>query len=112
MTNIVQQKGNLLEAEAEAVVNTVNTVGVMGKGIALQFRKAYPENYKAYRRAAEAGAVVPGAMFVFDTGSLTPPRFIINFPTKRHWRGKARLEDIEAGLKDLVRVTEELDIQS
>lgn len=104
-------RGNLLEADADALVNTVNTVGVMGKGIALQFRQAFPDNYKAYSRAVEAGDVVPGRMFVYRTGMLRP-RFIVNFPTKRHWRGKSRLDDIKAGLTDLVRVVREDRIES
>lgn len=104
--------GNLLEAEAEALVNTVNTVGVMGKGIALQFRQAYPENYEAYRKACQRGDVEPGRMFVYRTGKLTNPRFIINFPTKRHWKGKAKLADVEAGLVDLIRVVRDEGIQS
>lgn len=105
-------RGNLLEAEVEAVVNTVNTEGVMGKGIALQFRKAYPDNYEAYRRACEAGDVQPGRMFVFDRNALTLPRFIINFPTKRHWRSKSRMADIEAGLDALVEEVRRLRIRS
>lgn len=104
--------GNLLQADAEALVNTVNTVGVMGKGIALQFRQAYPENYKAYRRACEHGEVAPGRMFVFRVGALSRPRFIINFPTKRHWRGKTRLQDIDDGLRDLVEVVRRENILS
>ena len=84
-------QGNLLDADVEAVVNTVNTEGVMGKGIALQFRNAYPENYEAYRKACEAGEVQPGRMFIFDRNTLTSPRYIINFPTKRHWRSKSRI---------------------
>lgn len=103
--------GNLLDAEAEALVNTVNIVGIMGKGIALQFRQAYPENYDAYRKACEHGEVQPGEMFVFDTGKLYP-RYIINFPTKRHWKGKARLGDIESGLVDLIDTVKRLDIKS
>src|SRR5262249_16330762 len=95
-------RGNLLDAEVEALVNTVNTVGVMGKGIALQFKKAYPENYKAYKKACAAKQLAPGRMFVFDLGSLQNPRYIVNFPTKRHWRGRSRVEDIEAGLGALV----------
>jgi O-acetyl-ADP-ribose deacetylase (regulator of RNase III) len=95
--------GNLLEADAEALVNTVNTVGIMGKGIALQFRQAYPENYEAYRSACELGEVELGRMFVFHTGELSNPRHIVNFPTKRHWKGKSNLADIEAGLTALVK---------
>ena len=93
--------GNILQCEADALVNTVNCVGVMGRGIALQFKHAYPENFKAYAAACQRKAVQPGRMFVFDTGQLTPPRFIVNFPTKRHWRGKSRIEDIESGLADV-----------
>lgn len=105
-------KGDLLRADVEALVNTVNTVGVMGKGIALQFKKAFPENYKAYRKACDEKNVKLGRMFVFETDSLHNPRYIINFPTKRHWRGRSRLGDIEDGLQDLVRVIQERDIQS
>jgi O-acetyl-ADP-ribose deacetylase (regulator of RNase III) len=94
--------GNILDAEVEALVNTVNCVGIMGRGIALQFKHAFPENFKAYEAACRRKAVEPGRMFVFDTGELTPPRYIINFPTKRHWRGKSRMEDIASGLVALV----------
>jgi len=97
-------RGNLLDADVEALVNTVNTVGVMGKGIALQFRQAFPENYDAYKRACDRKEVQPGKMFVYSTGSMLNPRFIINFPTKRHWRERSRMQDIEEGLRDLVRV--------
>jgi O-acetyl-ADP-ribose deacetylase (regulator of RNase III) len=104
--------GNLLEADVDALVNTVNTVGVAGKGIALQFRQAFPANFKAYAAACKRREVQPGRMFVFDTGQMSSPRFIINFPTKRHWRGKSRLADIRAGLDDLVRVLREYEIRS
>ena len=105
-------KGNLLEAEAEALVNTVNTVGVMGKGIALQFKKAFPENFKAYKKACDAAKVKPGHMFVYDQGGIHEPRYIINFPTKRHWRGKSRIEDIESGLEALVSEIRSREIRS
>jgi O-acetyl-ADP-ribose deacetylase (regulator of RNase III) len=94
--------GNLLQADAEALVNTVNTVGVMGKGIALQFRQAYPDNLKLYQAACKRGEVQPGRMLVFTTGRLDNPRYVINFPTKRHWKGQSRMEDIESGLSALV----------
>lgn len=94
-------KGNLLAADVEALVNTVNCVGHMGKGIALQFKKAFPDNFSAYSAACRAGQVKPGAMFVFETRRLDNPKYIINFPTKRHWKGKSRMEDILAGLKAL-----------
>ena len=94
--------GDILKAEAEAMVNTVNCVGIMGRGIALQIKNMFPANFKAYATACEREEVQPGRMFVFDTGELTYPRYIVNFPTKRHWRGKSRIEDIEVGLVALV----------
>jgi O-acetyl-ADP-ribose deacetylase (regulator of RNase III) len=112
MAMIEEGSGNLLTAEVDALVNTVNTAGVMGKGIALQFKRAYPANYKAYRAACARDEVQLGRMFVVDTGALGPRRYVINFPTKKHWRSGSRLEDIEAGLDDLVRVVGELGITS
>jgi len=107
-----RSEGNLLEADAEALVNTVNTVGVMGKGIALQFKKRFPENFKAYERACKKEEVEVGRMFTFPLNSLTNPRYIINFPTKKHWRGRSRVEYIREGLEDLVREMERLGIHS
>lgn len=104
--------GDILKSEAEALVNTVNCVGVMGRGIALQFKNAFPDNFKAYAAACGRDEVQPGRMFVFDTGQLTAPRYIINFPTKRHWRGKSRIEDIESGLGALAETIREKKIQS
>lgn len=109
---IISTQGDILRDDSEAIVNTVNCVGVMGRGIALQFRSAYPENYKAYEKACQREEVQPGRMFVFETGELTGPRYIVNFPTKRHWRGKSRMEDIDAGLKALVEVLREKKIHS
>ncbi|KAA5595717.1 type II toxin-antitoxin system antitoxin DNA ADP-ribosyl glycohydrolase DarG [Blastochloris sulfoviridis] len=94
--------GDILTADAEAIVNTVNCVGIMGRGIALQFKNAYPANFKAYEAACAREDVRPGKMFVFETGTFTNPKYIINFPTKRHWRGKSRIEDVESGLRALV----------
>ena len=91
--------GNILEADAEALVNTVNCVGVMGKGLALQFKQAFPANFKAYEAACRAGEVAPGKMFIFDNGRRIKPRYIIDFPTKRHWRDNSRIEDIRSGLR-------------
>lgn len=105
-------QGNLLEADAEALVNTVNCEGYMGKGIALQFKQAYPENFRAYERACHAHEVQPGRMFTVTTGQMVNPQYIINFPTKRHWRGASRIEDIRAGLKALVQEVKRLGIQS
>ncbi len=96
--------GDLLSAEADALVNTVNTVGVMGKGIALQFKKAWPAMFRDYQAASKRGEIIPGRVHVWETGSLSGPRFIINFPTKRHWRAPSKLADIEAGLAHLADV--------
>lgn len=104
--------GNILAEDAEALVNTVNCVGIMGRGIALQFKNQFPENFTAYAGACKRQAVEPGKMFVFETGNLTYPRYIINFPTKRHWRGKSRLEDIDAGLKALAQEIRDRQITS
>jgi O-acetyl-ADP-ribose deacetylase (regulator of RNase III) len=109
---IKEGHGNLLHADVEAIVNTVNCVGYMGKGIALQFKQAYPENFHAYQKAVRAGIVRPGAMFVFETGRCINPKLIINFPTKRHWRGKSRLDDIRSGLLSLVEVIKSRGIRS
>lgn len=109
---IEYKTGDILKENVEAIVNTVNCVGVMGRGIALQFKKAYPENFKAYSDACDRKEVQPGSMFVFETGSITNPRYIINFPTKRHWRGISRMEDIESGLKSLVKVINKYNIKS
>src|SRR5580658_697089 len=100
-------KGDLLQADTAAIVNTVNCVGVMGKGVALQFKQAFPKNYRAYEKACKAGLVQLGEMFVFDTGSMVNPRWIINFPTKGHWKARSRLGDIRSGLQSLRRVIEE-----
>lgn len=104
--------GDVLSARAEALVNTVNCVGVMGRGVALQFKKAFPDNYKAYAKACKLGQIQPGRMFVFETQRLDPPKYIINFPTKRHWRSKSRLSDIESGLAALLSEIHERRIQS
>ncbi len=102
----------LAQQDVEAIVNTVNCVGIMGRGIALQFKNAFPENFKAYQLACEHKEVQPGRMFVFETAKLNGPRYIINFPTKRHWRGKSRMEDIDSGLKALVTEIGARDIRS
>lgn len=108
---ITEAQGNLLEADADALVNTVNTVGIMGKGIALQFKKAYPDMFDEYKRASDRGELQLGRIHVYRTGRMTP-RFILNFPTKKHWRSRSRLDDIERGLADLVRQIRALDISS
>jgi len=109
---IERRSGNLLDAGTDALVNTVNCVGVMGRGVALQFKLAFPANYREYQRACKVGTVEPGRMLVTSTGQLVNPRFIINFPTKRHWKGKSRIEDIEAGLPALLDEVKRLNIAS
>ncbi len=104
--------GNLLEANADALVNTVNCAGVMGKGIALQFKKAWPAMFRDYQAAVRADQVQPGRIHVWQTGRMQAPRFVLNFPTKRHWKAGSRLEDIDAGLVDLVAKIGELGIRS
>ena len=104
--------GDIFAEDVEALVNSVNCVGAMGRGVALQFKNMFPENFQAYVDACKREEVQPGRMFVFETGQLTNPRYIINFPTKRHWRGKSRMTDIESGLQALVDVIVEREIRS
>jgi O-acetyl-ADP-ribose deacetylase (regulator of RNase III) len=99
---IQRVRGNLLAADVEALVNAVNCVGAMGKGLAAQFKTQFPDVFQAYARACEVGEVEPGRMHVVETG-LVSPRLVINFPTKRHWRDRSLLEDVDAGLAALVR---------
>jgi len=108
--SIERGTGNLLKADVDALVNTVNTVGVMGKGLALQFKKAFPESFADYERACEAGEVVTGRMHVVKR--LASPKYIINFPTKKHWRHPSKLEYVRDGLRDLVAKTRELGARS
>ncbi|WP_258940544.1 macro domain-containing protein [Actinomadura luteofluorescens] len=104
---IVERAGDLLQDDAQALVNPVNTVGVMGKGLALQFKRAHPENFEAYAKACAEKRVRPAEVFPVP---VEAGRWILNFPTKRHWRSSSRLEDIEAGLDDLVRLSGELGL--
>lgn len=101
---ISEETGNLLDAPADALVNTVNTVGVMGRGLALQFKQAYPANFRAYQAACRHGEVRLGRMFTYETGVPGQPRYLVNFPTKGHWRDRSSLDGIRDGLADLRRV--------
>lgn len=105
-------QGNLLEARAEALVNTVNTVGVMGKGIALMFKERFNENFRRYAAACKAKEVQTGKMFVTPVHELDGPRWIINFPTKQHWRAPSRIEWVVDGLRDLRRFLIEQQVKS
>ena len=110
---MIQSKvGDILAEDVEALVNTVNCVGVMGRGVALQFKKAYPQNFKAYADACTRKKVRLGRVFVHALNQSVNPRYIINFPTKNHWRDRSRLGDIEAGLKSLIKEVRERDIRS
>ena len=106
------QTGDILALDVAALVNPVNCVGAMGRGLALQFKTAFPENFRAYADACARGDVRPGRMFIFERTTIANPRYIVNFPTKRHWRGKSRMEDIEAGLDALAESIREHDIRS
>ncbi len=110
MINYIQ--GNLLEAKTEALVNTVNTLGVMGKGIALMFKERFAANNKAYVQACNAKQVQTGKMFVTETDELMGPRWIINFPTKQHWRNPSKMEWVVEGLADLRRFLVENQVKS
>lgn len=109
---IKSKTGDLLQSRAEALVNPVNCVGVMGKGLALQFKKKYPFVFDAYRRDCLDGLVKPGVMGIHPISIVPPPRFVINFPTKRDWRESSRMEDIEAGLTSLAHAVQRLKLQS
>lgn len=104
--------GDIFDCEAEAIVNTINCVGVMGRGLALQFKNKYPENFQAYQQACKLGGVQTGKMFVFQNNQPSSPRYIINFPTKEHWRNNSKIEYIETGLQDLISVIQQNHIQS
>lgn len=109
------KKGDMFAEPVEALVNTVNCVGVMGKGVALEAKQRWPENYRAYKALCDARGLRPGQMFVFDAKRLfgaEGPRYIINFPTKDHWRGKSKLSYVSEGLDALVASIEKYKISS
>jgi len=105
-------QGNLLDAKADALVNTVNTMGIMGKGIALMFKEAFPENFELYEAACRRGEVRLGKMFVTERSDLLGPKWIVNFPTKANWRFPSKLAWIAEGLADLKQLVKERKIQS
>lgn len=112
---ITYKHGNMFETDAEAIVNTVNCVGVMGKGVALEFKNRWPDNFKAYKKLCDDKQLRPGHMFVFDAGDMlseVKPRFLINFPTKDHWRAKSEMSYIEDGLEDFVAQLKQFKIKS
>lgn len=109
---ITYRNGNILEANTEAIVNTVNTVGVMGKGIALQFKREFSDNFKAYKAAVDRGEVQTGKVFIYSHSIIENPKYIINFPTKKHWRNPSQISWIDEGLQDLRKRIPELGIKS
>lgn len=113
---IEYQTGDILEADAQALVNSVNCVGVMGKGIALQFKRKFPQNFRAYEKVCKNDALKPGRVFVHDRGALfasdQAPRYIVNVPTKTHWRRPSELAYIEAGMEALVDEIQQRGIAS
>ncbi|WP_046212423.1 type II toxin-antitoxin system antitoxin DNA ADP-ribosyl glycohydrolase DarG [Paenibacillus wulumuqiensis] len=109
---IEYKTGNLLEADTEALINAVNCVGVMGKGIALQFKQTFPDNFEQYQKACKLNEVIPGKMLMVPLQTASNPRYIINFPTKRHWRGKSKIEDVQSGMVDLIATIRTYGIQS
>jgi O-acetyl-ADP-ribose deacetylase (regulator of RNase III) len=109
---ITYKTGNLLDATVQALVNTVNTVGVMGKGVALQFKTAYPENAKSYTDAVKEGKMKLGEVLIVPVNSMSSVKYIINFPTKAHWRYPSRIAWIKSGLENLRQRLLEYDIKS
>lgn len=106
------KQGNILHEQAQALVNTVNTVGIMGKGLALQFKKAFPDNFEVYKKACDDKLLSTGQVLSVPLNSMTPPYYVINFPTKSHWKSPSKLEYIESGLDALKQEVKRLNIQS
>ena len=109
---IEYKNGDILREDVEAIVNTVNCVGIMGRGLALQFKNKFPQNFKEYQLACTNKEVQLGKMFVHQTGQLINPKYIINFPTKGHWKQNSKIEDISNGLDDLITIIEKYSIKS
>ena len=110
---IIFTEGNMMTSSAEALVNTVNTVGVMGKGIALQFKEEFPTNFATYKTACSTGELVPGKLLITrDKNVAKEEKIIVNFPTKLHWRNPSKYEYIKDGLTELVKTIQEYQIKS
>ncbi|PWQ98194.1 type II toxin-antitoxin system antitoxin DNA ADP-ribosyl glycohydrolase DarG [Leucothrix pacifica] len=109
---ITYKTGNILHDQADAIINTVNTVGVMGKGLALQFKKAFPDNFKVYKKACDNKSVVTGKVLPVSLNSISAPFYIINFPTKAHWKANSKLEYVEQGLESLKKEVKRLELKS
>lgn len=105
------KEGSLFDSPFDAIVNPVNCVGVMGAGLALQFKWRFPKNFDEYHAACMARKLHPGNVFVHCTG-MECPRYVFNFPTKMHWRDHSKLRYINSGLADLARWTDKLHVSS
>jgi O-acetyl-ADP-ribose deacetylase (regulator of RNase III)/uncharacterized protein YwgA len=112
LSMIETKHGDILSANTEAIINTVNCVGIMGKGIALQFKLKYPDNYHFYKKTCDQGRMIIGQVLIFERSAVDNPKYIINFPTKRHWKGKSTIDDIREGLNSLVAEVKKLEIKS
>lgn len=112
MTDFLISTGDLFTCDAQALVNPVNTVGVMGKGLALQFKNLFPQNYSAYQLVCRDKKLAVGNIHVYETDTLISPQFILNFPTKNHWKDKSEIADIAAGLTELRRIIQERELTS
>ena len=112
MTTFHTRKGDLLQDPSHAIVNTVNCVGVMGKGLALQFKQAFPNYFIAYKEVCNIGILRPGFMYTYKHTIDNKHQYIISFPTKDHFKNPSKLQYIENGLLDLKRVIKKYNIQS
>ena len=110
---MIQYKtGDLFTEATEALVNPVNCVGVMGRGLALKFKQRFPSNFHEYVIACQRGEISLGRMHMFEIGNQEDPRYIVNFPTKYHWKDQSQISDIELGLQDLANVIRDRKIES
>ncbi|MDH0869818.1 type II toxin-antitoxin system antitoxin DNA ADP-ribosyl glycohydrolase DarG [Agrobacterium pusense] len=109
------KQGDMFAEPADAIVNTVNCVGVMGKGVALEFKRRWPANFEEYKRLCDRKALRPGKVFVYQNSDMLDQdswKFLVNFPTKDHWRGKSQIGFIDEGLDDFLAQVEKLGIRS
>jgi len=109
---LIYVSGDILEATTEAVANPVNCVGIMGDGLAKQFRDKYPNMFRHYCDACHRGVLAPGRLLIYDREIFNPPFYIISFPTKKDWRHPSKLEYIESGLVALVKILRLMGINS
>lgn len=104
--------GDLFAADTQALVNPVNTAGVMGRGLAMEFKKRFPGNFRYYLDACRKGEVRTGKILVYTYDCAGHRKYIVNFPTKQHWKYPSKMEYIESGLKDFVAAISAYGIES